>query len=73
MSAQLYRRLDGSLLRPLMAGKYASGGWREDESIRASHDGAEEGRRPSFRKNEIQPSEREVQEHTMTRIPVVVL
>ena len=38
----------------------------EDESMR---EGAEEGRRPMFRKSENQPSSQEVQEHMKTHIP----
>ena len=38
----------------------------EDESMQ---EGAEEGRRPLFRKSENQPSSQEVQEHMKTHIP----
>ena len=38
----------------------------EDESMQ---EGAEEGRRPKFRKSENQPSSQEVQEHMKTHIP----
>ena len=38
----------------------------EDESMQ---EGAEEGRRPMFRKSENQPSSQEVQEHMKTHIP----
>ena len=38
----------------------------EDESMQ---EGADEGRRPMFRKSENQPSSQEVQEHMKTHIP----
>ena len=41
-------------------------GGGEDESMQ---EGAEEGRRPMFRKSENQPSSQEVQEHMKTHIP----
>ena len=42
----------------------------EDESMR---EGAEEGRRPMFRKSENQPSSQEVQEHMKTHNPLPLL
>ena len=49
-------------VRPLL--EDGEGG--EDESMQ---EGAEEGRRPMFRKSENQPSSQEVQEHMKTHIP----